>query len=220
MEYKGIEVIKNSDYFFTIGLNKYIRKELMIPVLQRSDEEYFKLLTYLIDYVCQPSVVINPNETIAYHSWVLQFVATSERFYEISEVGRSRDGYQVGVDNAIKVFDEQKEVCIKYKIEPISPLFSQYIVISKGVYEGVPTEGVRYPSPSHMSGWWLTTDEYDGNINTLLNVHYYHIAFKRPDILKYLALPFGYRFFKNAYSAEIWYDEKVMNSNGGIADDR
>ena len=51
MEYKGIEVIKNSDYFFTIGLNKYIRKELMIPVLQRSDEEYFKLLTYLIDYV-------------------------------------------------------------------------------------------------------------------------------------------------------------------------
>jgi hypothetical protein len=25
-------------------------------------------------------------------------------------------------------------------------------------------------------------------------VHFYHIAFARPDILKYLAIPFGYRF--------------------------
>ncbi|CAI8878734.1 hypothetical protein EMIT036CA2_40338 [Chryseobacterium sp. IT-36CA2] len=25
-------------------------------------------------------------------------------------------------------------------------------------------------------------------------VHFFHIAFARPDILKYLAIPFGYRF--------------------------
>jgi hypothetical protein len=40
-----------------------------------------------------------------------------------------------------------------------------------------------------------------------MNVHYHHVAFKRPDILKYLALPHGYRFFANESDAEVWFDK-------------
>ncbi|WP_449386654.1 immunity protein Imm33 domain-containing protein [Chryseobacterium sediminis] len=29
---------------------------------------------------------------------------------------------------------------------------------------------------------------------SLKMVHFYHVAFARPDILKYLVIPFGYRF--------------------------
>ncbi|WP_420869650.1 immunity protein Imm33 domain-containing protein [Chryseobacterium arthrosphaerae] len=42
-----------------------------------------------------------------------------------------------------------------------------------------------------------------------MNVHYSDLVFKRPDILKYLALPFGYRFFMENNEVEIL----LMNTN-------
>ena len=86
----------------------------------------------------------------------------------------------------------------------------QLIVISKGIYEGkTPVEGVRYPSPNHMTGWWLTTDEYDGNTESLQTVHSYHVCEKRPDLAIYLALPFGFRFNLGGTEEYVWYDEDV-----------
>lgn len=90
------------------------------------------------------------------------------------------------------------------------PAPDQLVVISEGVYEGDVVEGVRYPSPEHMSGWWLTTDRYDGNIKSLKNVHFRHIAEMRPDISDFLRLPFGYRFFSGDGSA--WFDQKVADA--------
>lgn len=86
----------------------------------------------------------------------------------------------------------------------------QLVVISDGVYEGDVVEGVRYPSPILMSGWWLTTDRYDGDIKSLKTVHVRHICELRPDLSKFLGLPFGYRFFSG--DGQTWFDEKVANS--------
>lgn len=209
MNHKGIKIIRENGFFFTIGLNNCIKKELKISILQRSDEEYIKVLKYLIDYACQPNVVIKPGETIAYHSWILQFVTADETFFEIWEAEQSGKGYHSGVDYATYIVHEQEDECLMHNATPIFPTFSQNIVISKGVYEGLPIEGVRYSSPKHMTGWWLITDEYDDNVNSLLNVHYFHVAFKRPDILKYLALPFGFRFFTDGHISEVRFDDKI-----------
>ncbi|KPH15248.1 hypothetical protein AMQ68_00650 [Chryseobacterium sp. ERMR1:04] len=98
-------------------------------------------------------------------------------------------------------------MCAEYGLIPLFPNFSQMIVISKGVYEGKDIEAIRYDSPEHMSGWWLITDDYDDDIKSLMTVHFYHVAFKRPDILKYLALPFGYRFLMENNEIEVTKDE-------------
>lgn len=90
--------------------------------------------------------------------------------------------------------------------------FLQKLAISKGVYEGMNCEGVRYPSPDHMTGWFITTNLYNGNIDSLMVVHYYHSVFKRPDLLTYLALPHGFRFLKDASNSEAWFDEKVYSN--------
>jgi hypothetical protein len=209
MKYKGIKIVRNNDWIFTIGLANYIQKELKISVHHRSDEEYFNLICYLIDYASGPHVIIKPDETIAYHSWILQFVLSEGKFYQLWEAEQSGKGYHSGVDYAIYVVHEQENECSRHKATSVFPTFSQNIVISKGVYEGLPIEGIRYPSPKHMTGWWLITDEYDDNVNSLQNVHYSHVAFKRPDILKYLALPFGYRFFADEFTSEVWYDDKI-----------
>ena len=84
------------------------------------------------------------------------------------------------------------------------------IVISKGVYEGLAIDAVRYPSPEHMSGWWLTTDLYDDNVESLMAVHYHHVAFKRPELIKYIALPYGYRFNTSGEEHDVWFDENAI----------
>lgn len=109
----------------------------------------------------------------------------------------------------------QKECCAHYSAQfcPVSP--EQLVVISDGVYEGVvPIEGVRYSSPDHMSGWWLTTRDYNGDVSTLKTVHYRHVQEKRPEIAIYMALPYGYRFQLGGEKEHVWYDEEAARDSG------
>ncbi|WP_215397034.1 immunity protein Imm33 domain-containing protein [Rheinheimera oceanensis] len=108
----------------------------------------------------------------------------------------------------------QRECCEHFgaQYKPVDE--NQLVAISKGIYEGVtPVEGVRYPSPPHMSGWWLTTDEYDGNIGSLVTVHFKHIIEKRPELALYMALPFGYRFILGGETDHVWFDQVVANES-------
>ncbi len=103
----------------------------------------------------------------------------------------------------------QKECCEYYRVDFCPVGSEKMVVISDGVYEGKPTEGVRYPSPDHMSGWWLTTGDYNGDVDTLKVVHFRHIQEKRPEIAIYMALPFGYRFNLGNNDENVWFDESV-----------
>jgi hypothetical protein len=107
----------------------------------------------------------------------------------------------------------QKKCCEHYKA-PFTPISAeQLVVISDGVYEReIPIEGVRYDSPSHMSGWWLTTDRYNGDTDSLNTVHYRHILEARPEIATYMALPFGYRFKLGGNDEHVWFDETIGNN--------
>lgn len=112
-----------------------------------------------------------------------------------------------------QILEVQKECCDNYQSEFKPVDLEQLVVISEGVYEGLPVEGVRYPSPSHMSGWWLTTDEYDGNVETLKTVHFQHIIEKRPEIAIYMGLKNGYRFLLGSKNESVWFDQKASESD-------
>ncbi|MEI8644369.1 hypothetical protein P4S60_01650 [Pseudoalteromonas sp. Hal040] len=105
----------------------------------------------------------------------------------------------------------QHECCLNYKAK-YTPIDQEcMVVISDGVYEGLPLEGVRYHSPKHMTGWWLTTDEYNGDISSLKMVHFTHIVEYRPEVAIYMALPPGYRFMLGGEQEHVWFDEEVAN---------
>jgi hypothetical protein len=109
----------------------------------------------------------------------------------------------------------QKKCCEHYNasFQPVSP--EQLVVISEGIYEGdVPVEGVRYHSPEHMSGWWLITDRYNGDTESLQTVHYHHVAEYRPEIAVYMALPFGYRFQLGGEDERVWLDAAIAEDSG------
>jgi hypothetical protein len=87
------------------------------------------------------------------------------------------------------------------------------VVISDGVFDGDHVQGVRYPSPEHMSGWWITTDRYDGKVSSLKTIHAYHLTRERPDLAPFLALAVGYRFYSD--NGGVRFDPKVIG-NGKV----
>lgn len=112
-----------------------------------------------------------------------------------------------------KITSEMLDICNSNKVDPVPVLDSQLIIVSDGVFEGDLVEGVRYPSPEYMSGWWLTTEKYNGDVTTLRTEHFFHLLEKRPDLIKYLVLPYGFRFFEEGYKKnkeQIWFDEKIV----------
>lgn len=113
---------------------------------------------------------------------------------------------------AVRCWIEQHEVCARHAATFDPPHPDSLIVISAGVAEGDPVQAVRYPSPAHMSGWWITTDRYDGDVQSLTQVHAPHVAADRPDLSPLLALPCGYRF-DQASGGDAWLDERVVQQS-------
>jgi hypothetical protein len=167
-----------------------------------------KFVIFVLAYMSEGQE-INPGETMGYGYWIVKAVADDNGrtcFWE-----RSPDGsdYIPGVSNTLRYWRDQNRVCEAASSLFVPPNAEQMVVISDGVLEGDVVQGVRYPSPNHMSGWWITTDRYDGNVASLRTVHAYHVTSKRPDLAMFLGLAFGYRFYSD--NDEVRFDPKVVN---------
>jgi len=192
----------------TEGLNKNFEFEFSVYVDDVDlCESAVGFLNFISDYVKSGSKV-SAGETIAYGCWITKVEQNDKNELFFSEQLPVTGEYKLGISLTLRLWEEQQELCRNKGAEYIPPLFQQMVAISDGVLEGEATEGVRYPSPRHMSGWWLTTDRYNGDIKTIRTVHLYHVVIVRPDLIKYLGLPFGYRF--HASSDQAWFDQKVM----------
>ncbi len=208
MMYKGIEININNIYVETKGLNSYLDKEIRVSIGNQHQEDYINVIKYIIDYIVENKPIISENQNIGYYSWLLQFRLENKNYFDLYEVNSNGSDFNKGCDIAISIIRSQSELCSHYGLPTQFPNFNQMIVISDGVYEGKDIEGIRYESPEHMSGWWLITDDYDNNIESLKTVHFHHVVFARPDILKYLSLPFGYRFLMQNGNVEVYKNDE------------
>lgn len=208
--YRGILINVYGDYLKTTNLLSVVGYEVQV-LNQDSIQDCIRFIQYFIDYCMDCTPQIMPEQTISYQSWIVQLSESSNSTLTVLEAKSNGDGFVEGISYASKVISDQEEMCKYFRTEPIYPLFNQNIVISKGIYEGLSVDAVRYTSPEHMTGWWLTSDLYDDNIDSLMNVHYYHVAFTRPDLLKYLALPYGFRFCTADSKEDIWFDENASD---------
>lgn len=201
------EVVVKGATCATKGLKPSVGYELCVS---SSDETLSKecsdFIHFVAAYILNCRVILH-EETFLYGYWLTKAFLTDESKLVFYEYNLEATDFIFGVTNTLRFWKAQHETCLRVNAEfsPIRP--DQLVVISDGVYENEPTEGVRYTSPQHMSGWWLTTDRYNGDINTLKTVHAHHVSEKRPDLVKYFGLPFGYRFF--AREDDVWFDSKV-----------
>lgn len=207
LEYKNITVKSNGKNIYTEGLSLCIGKELRLAIQNQQTNDYLDVIKYIIDYIVENKPTISENQNIGYYSWLLQFRLDEQNYYDLYEANSDGSGFNKGCDTAISIVRQQEEICWQQNLIPLFPDFNQSVVISDGVYEGKDIEGIRYDSPQDESGWYLITDDYNDDIKSLKMVHFYHVAFSRPDILKYLALPFGRRFLMENGNVKIYKDE-------------
>jgi hypothetical protein len=166
------------------------------------------LLRSLGAYMTSYGVQVEAEETLAYGYWAVKVRQGQRGCFELWEYKADATGFVLGASFTLKCWRGQHEVCERYEAEFWPPQPDQLVVISDGVLQGDAVQGVRYPSPEHMSGWWITTDRYDGDIRSLTQEHLYHLTAARPDLARYLALPFGFRF-DQASGEDVWFDEQV-----------
>lgn len=191
----------------TSGLRNIGHPELVVE-FHRSDltEEAEGFLRYVSDYLILSRASVRADETMLYGYWLTKFKDAGKNKLETWEYNSSATEFIKGATLTLQYWKDQHSICEAYaaRFEPPRP--DQLSLISQGVFEGLPVQGVRYPSPAHMSGWWLTTDQYDGEISSLKHEHTYHLTDVRPDLAKYIALPPGFRFDLSSFE-DVWFEE-------------
>jgi hypothetical protein len=166
-----------------------------------------ELLQTIADYVVGTGKRLRAGETFGYGYWLVRFERANGRL-GLSESTADGAGFQDGVVLTLRYWREQHRVCDAGGIRFSPPRPDQMAAISAGVYEGEPVQGVRYPAPPHMSGWYLTTSRYDGDIASLEVEHLHHVTAARPDLARFLALEAGARFDTTA-GEDVWFDPEV-----------
>ncbi|HEX7174810.1 MAG TPA: hypothetical protein VF240_05960 [Pyrinomonadaceae bacterium] len=152
---------------------------------------------------------LRPDETLAYGYWLTKFSLADDGLLEVWEHEAGATAFVIGAQLTLTYWRDQHEVCRKFGGDFTPPRPDQLVVVSDGVFEGDTVQGVRYPSPEHMSGWWITTDRYDGNTDSLKREHLYHLTAARPDLARLIALPFGFRF-DLAHHEDVWFDRQTL----------
>lgn len=139
--------------------------------------------------------------------WVVRFEDGGDAL-DVWELDDEWSDVVPGAERALRFWHDQAEVCRSAGSEFVPPLALTMALVSAGVMEGEPIEGVRYPAPPHMSGWYLTTHLYDGDFSSMRAIHLYHVTAARPELARYLALAPGH-FFDFGESMDIGFSEAV-----------
>ncbi len=205
--------VQQSDHRFTVcteGLKASGHSEISIDFEARLIEEAERFLEFASNYLLSSGKQIKPGETMAYGYWLVKFQEAEQGdCLETWEYSADASTFVKGGDLTLGYWRDQHFVCHQHKAAFSPPRPDELTVVSAGVLKGLPAQGIRYPSPDHMSGWWITTDLYDGNIKSLRHEHTYHVTAARPDLARYLALPDGFRF-NFSVAEKVWFDEKAL----------
>ena len=205
-----IEIQRDDDVLMTMGLAGRRQAELRLKILgEESVHQGETLLRYVGDYVAAARKPIRSSDTMMFGYWLIKFVAGPAGVLDVWEYDAMAKTFREGAELALKYWREQHEVCARTGARFTPPRPDQLVVVSEGVFEGDSVKAVRYPSPEHMSGWWMVTDRYTGEVNSMRQEHMYHLTYRRPDLVPYIALPFGYRF-DLTHHEDIWLDKEAL----------
>ncbi|HKR65947.1 MAG TPA: hypothetical protein VJZ00_19605 [Thermoanaerobaculia bacterium] len=108
---------------------------------------------------------------------------------------------------------EQASICAKYGATPFAVSSGLKAGVAANVWSGlVPLNGLRHPQAGDSSGWYLWAgEEFSTDPDLWRAVHIEHLSDIRPEVMKYLALPPGWRFLIARDYEDVWYDESLLN---------
>ena len=76
----------------------------------------------------------------------------------------------------------------------------------------VPFNGLRHPPEGNMNGWYLWCgEEFPSDDDAFSPLHPHHLIQLRPEVLKFLGLPPGYRFLLAENYEDVWFDPSLLD---------
>lgn len=110
--------------------------------------------------------------------------------------------------------EAQRRLCEEYGVPwcPSPPDLN--VGVSKDLRsEGGPINGLRHPPEGDTTGWYLWTGAGDppSDPDFFVPLHVAHLSSWRPEVLKFLGLPPGWRFLTDVKGYEdVWHDPSLL----------
>lgn len=145
----------------------------------------------------------------------MSWINTDERrFYFRFAFIRNQIRMSQDYKQKIRSFEqEQKNLCRRFGVvyQPVD--FELRFGVSDNFFSGVlPLNGLRHPPEENMSGWYLWASEEFSDADDLFKpMHIFHLIDRSPNLLKYFALPAGWRFLVAGDYEDVWFDASLLN---------
>lgn len=95
-------------------------------------------------------------------------------------------------------------------LEPPSP--DVKLGISREAMRGdLPVHGLRHPAERGTCGWYIWSGEYSSEPDFFVPLHVSHLGEYRTDVLPFLDLPPGWRFYISPELRDVWHDPSLLN---------
>lgn len=111
-----------------------------------------------------------------------------------------------------KIEELQRDICRKYGVDfcPSSP--SSKVGVSLNVRDQlIPINGLRHPPEGDTTGWYIWSGEELSEADDFFApLHVAHLDVWCPQIMKFLALPPGWRFLVAGDYEDVWFDESIL----------
>lgn len=106
---------------------------------------------------------------------------------------------------------EQMATCKHYGADYTpSPLDSK-VGFALQTQEKTPVNGLRHPPVGDTNGWYIWDGkELSDDPEFFSPLHTQHLLHRRPEVVKYLGLPPGYRFLIAGDYVDVWFDPKLL----------
>ena len=107
--------------------------------------------------------------------------------------------------------EKQKQICKKHNSK-WNPINKELKIGCSDDLLSEPLNGLRHPQEGDTTGWYIWSGEYSDKEDFFKPICAKHLLKIRPEIINYLGLDTGFRFFidSNGYE-DVWYDENLLN---------
>lgn len=109
----------------------------------------------------------------------------------------------------------QKETCARHGTGWFpSPSHLKVGVALNVKSPAVPVNGLRHPPKGDTTGWYIWAGEkgIPSDPDFFVPLHVGHLAKWRPEVLKFLGLPPGWRFLTDGCYEDIWEDPSLLDA--------
>lgn len=114
-----------------------------------------------------------------------------------------------------EIEQEQKDVCKRLNLTWTPVAKELMIAINNTLFtNSQPINGLRHPKQKIIDGWyiWSGGEIPQKEVEYFNPIHPEHLLEKCPLVLKYLGLPYGYRFqIDNKSYEDIWFDQSILD---------